>query len=265
MSPRSNAGPEALRSEVAVRFFMRVMRRQLAGNFRAVRLARPGLPELPEGRPVMIYANHPSWWDPALFIALQGALFPGRIGFGPIDGAMLERYPFMARIGLFGVAQDSRRGAAEFLRQARGIVAKPDRVLWITAQGRFADPRARPLALRPGAAHLVARAPGLIAVPMAIEYPFWSEKKPEALVRFGAPVEAAPGERPAALAPRMEAALTETADALAELAMARDAAPFETLIGGARGTGGVYGLWQRGRAALKGERYSPDHAPEAER
>ncbi len=262
MSRRSD-DPVALRSEGMVRFFSGVMRRQLGGSFRAVRIARPGLPDLPPDRPVMVYCNHPSWWDPAVAIALHDKLFPTRAGFGPIEAAMLEKYPFMARIGLFGVTPD-RRGAAAFLRTAGALVARPDRVLWITAQGRFADPRARPLDLRPGAAHLLARAPGLIAVPLALEYPFWSEKRPEALLRFGAPVETRAGEATADLAARMEAALTGCCDDLAALSMARDGAAFETVIGGARGTGGVYGVWQRGRAMVSGRRFAPDHAPDQE-
>ena len=261
MSRPSDADPEALRSEAACRFFARVMRRQLRSGFRAVRVARPGFPALPEGRPVIVYSNHPSWWDPALFIALHPQLFAHRQGYGPIDAAMLDRYPFMARIGVFGVRQDDARGAADFLRQALRLTQQPNRVLWITAQGRFADPRVRPLALRPGAAHLMARRSGLAAVPLAIEYPFWSERRPEALLCFGKLVEARPGETAASVAPRLEAALTEAANALAELAIARDPAAFQTVIGGARGTGGIYGLWQRARAALAGRRFSPDHAP----
>ena len=262
MSPRSDDDPVARRSDRLYGFFEGVMRRQLAGQFRAVRLARPGLPDLPPDRPVMVYTNHPSWWDPAVFIALHPRFFPGRAAFGPIDAAMLERYRFMARIGLFGVEPDSPRGAAAFLRQAMRVTDAPDRVLWITAQGRFTDVRVRPLALRPGAAHLMARRAGLVALPMALDYTFWSEKRPEALLAFGAPVEAAPGEEAALLAPRLEGALTDAADDLTAHAMARDPAGFEMLIGGRRGTGGVYGLWQRARAAAAGRDWSPDHAPD---
>ena len=43
--------PVALRHPGMTRFFAGVMARQMAGSFRAVRLARPGLPDLPSGRP----------------------------------------------------------------------------------------------------------------------------------------------------------------------------------------------------------------------
>jgi 1-acyl-sn-glycerol-3-phosphate acyltransferase len=254
--------PVALRSPFFCRFFAGVMTRQMRGAFRAVRLARPGLPDLPPDRPLMVYTNHPSWWDPAFFIVLMQALFPEREGYGPIDAAMLERYRFMRRIGIFGVTQDGRRGAAEFLRTAERIVADPRRMLWITAQGEFSDPRARPVALRGGAARLMARAPQVAALPLALEYPFWTEKQPEALARFGAAIISEAGEETDALSVRLAAALEGTMDELADLSMRRDPAAFERLVDGTAGVGGLYGGWSRLRATAKGRRYSAEHMEE---
>lgn len=254
--------PVALRHPGMVAFFLRIMARQMAGAFRAVRVARPGLPPLPPDRPLVVFANHPSWWDPAFFITLQPRLFPDREGYGPIEEAMLRRYGFFRRIGLFGVEPESRAGAARFLATSRHVLADPRRMLWITAQGRFADPRERPLALRPGVAHLMARSPDAIALPLALEYPFWSEKRPEALACFGPPLDGREGGDALAWAGRLEAALTATCDRLAGLAQARDAEAFEPLLSGRAGVGGVYGLWQRARAAARGERHRPDHLAE---
>ena len=112
MSRPSDPDPVAARSAPMARFFARVMRRQLRSQFRALRIARPGLPDLPDDRPVMVVCNHPSWWDPAVMIGLHESLFPTRTGFGPIEAKMLETYPFMRRIGLFGVGE-GRRGAQQ--------------------------------------------------------------------------------------------------------------------------------------------------------
>jgi hypothetical protein len=132
-------------------------------------------------------------------------------------------------------------------------------MIWMTAQGRFADPRERPVALRPGLARLLARVPDAVALPVALEYPFWSEKRPEALAAFGAPLR--PTGTPEAMQAALEAALGRTQDALAEAARARDPAAFELLIGGGRGVGGIYGMWQRARALARGRRFEPDHMP----
>lgn len=256
------ADPVALRHPGVVAFFVRIMAGQMRSAFRATRIARPGLPPLPEGRPVIVFTNHPSWWDPAFCIVLQARLFPGREGYAPIDETMLRRYGFFRRIGLFGVEPEGRAGAARFLLTSRAILSDPSRMLWVTAQGRFADVRERPLALKPGVAHLMARMPDAVALPMAFEYPFWSEKRPEALACFGAPLDGRDGGTAEAWEARLEAALTEACDRLGRLSQARDPAGFDNLLAGRAGVGGVYGTWQRLRSLLRGERHRPDHIAE---
>ena len=46
-------------------------------------------------------------------------------------------------------------------------------------------------------------------------------------------------------------------DALAAEAIARDPSRFELLVGGKAGVGGVYDLWRRLRALVRGERFEP--------
>jgi 1-acyl-sn-glycerol-3-phosphate acyltransferase len=259
------APPEVvrLRSERLCAFFERVMRRQMARSFHAVRLAEPGVPravlDLPPERPLIVYSNHPSWWDPAFAMVMIPRQFEGRACFGPIEAAMLERYGFFRRIGLFGVEPGTRAGAATFLRTSRAVLAEPSRMLWVTAQGTFADPRERPVRLRPGVARLMAALPDAVALPCAFEYPFWTEAKPEALARFGEPLEGA--HDAAEWNRRLEEALGRTMDALARDAMLRDPSPFRDLLRGQSGIGGVYDLWRRGRALLRGERFRAEHMP----
>jgi 1-acyl-sn-glycerol-3-phosphate acyltransferase len=212
---------------------------------------------------LIIYANHPSWWDPAICIVLAKALFPGRLGFGPMDTDALDRYRFMRRIGMFGVERGTRAGAVNFLRTGTHVLADFKRMLWITGQGHFVDPRARPVRLQPGVAHLMGRVPEAVAVPLALEYPFWSEKQPEALVAFGAPVSA-DGRSADDLNAVLENALEATQDDLAARAMARDPAAFERLLNGQAGVGGFYGSWLAFRAKLGGRKHSADHMPDTE-
>lgn len=253
--------PEVVRrrNPALVRFFGRIMTRQMRKSFHAVRIARGGRPSPTPGRPVVVYLNHPSWWDPAFIMVLATHLFPQRPGFGPIDAEALRHYRFMARIGLFGIARDSRRGAATFLRESTGVLRDPAAMLWVTAEGHFTDPRTRPVSLRPGIAHLARRVPEGVFLPLAVEYPFWDEKTPEALCRFGPAVEGDPADPVEAWTARLEAALSVTMDDLSADALSRDPARFETLLGGTAGVGGVYDLWRRGRAALTGRRFHAGH------
>ena len=131
-------------------------------------------------------------------------------------------------------------------------------MLWITAEGAFTDPRRRPIHLRPGIAHLARRVPGAVILPLAVEYTFWNESKPEALARFGTPIGSG-GGTVADWTPRLEAALAETIDALAAESMQRDPALFQPLLRGATGVGGIYDLWRRSRALAAGRRFDPRH------
>ena len=232
-------------------------------RFHAVRMSRDGLArsslaEAIEGRPVIIYGNHPSWWDPALYMLLAALLFPTRRGYGPMDAKALGKYGLFERMGVFGIALDTPRGAARFLSTSLAILSEPTSILWITAEGAFTDPRRRPIQLRPGIAHLARRVPGAIILPLAVEYTFWNESKPEALVRFGAPIESG-GGTVADWTARLEAALTETLDALGAESMQRDPALFQPLLRGAAGVGGIYDVWRRSRALATGQRFDPRH------
>lgn len=241
--------------------FATIFARALRQDFHAVRVSRAGPPPAAGTPHLVVYCNHPSWWDAALIPVLIARLFPGRPGYAPIDEAMLARYGFMTRIGAFGVAQNAPRGAATFLKAAGLILSKPGNLLFVTAQGRFTDLRERPVRLAPGLAHLVERTPQATVVPMAVEYTFWDERKPEALLRFGPPFPAAElagrsrEDRASLLAARLESVM----DGLAGEAAGREAAAFETLLSGRTGVGGIYDLYRRGRSTLRGERFIAAH------
>ncbi len=253
------ADPFAARSPAVVALFSAYLRWYLARHFHALRVSRAGLPAVPEGRPVIVVSNHPSWWDPTLFVLAHRALLPGRLGFGPMEAAALRRYGVLARIGVFGVEGEGRVGAAGFLRASLRVLADPRSVLWVTAEGRFTDPRVRPVRLRPGVAHLARRVPGAVLLPLAVEYPFWNESRPEALLRFGRPLEAGRGRSAPEWTALLERELTTTMDALAAEAATRDPAPFRVLLQGGTGVGGPYDLWRRLRALAGGDRFDPAH------
>lgn len=244
------------RSAAAVRLFHLYMRRYLARHFHALRLSGR-VPALPTDRPTIVYSNHPGWWDPAVFITLAPLLFPDRHGFGPMAADQLSRYRFMERLGIFGIAAGPE-GARRFIEVSSGLLEDARTMLWITAEGAFRDPRDRPVRLGSGVARLAGRAPGTVLVPLAIEYPFWTERTPEALVRFGEPVAGGDAGDRHRLGGRLEAAM----DALSEAARSRDPTRFRTLVEGSAGIGGVYDAWRRARSALAGRRFRAEHGGE---
>ncbi len=135
------------RSAFWLRWFLWYTRRFLRKNFHAVRLARGSRPVDPGQGPLIVVLNHPSWWDP-LFGLVLTQLFPNRMSFVPIDALALAKYRFFAKLGAFGIEPGTLAGARQFLRVSRAICAHPNTALWITCQGKFTDPRQRPLAVQ---------------------------------------------------------------------------------------------------------------------
>ena len=243
------------------RWFTAYGRRFLRRHVHAVRVMRGGEPptDLAPDEPLIFCCNHPSWWDPMVAMFLAQHFWPDRRHYWPIDAAMLAKYRFFAKLGFFGVQAGTRRGAATFLRAAGGVLARDRSALWVTAQGEFTDVRARPVLVKPGIEHLARWLGRGVIVPVAAEYVFWSERTPEALVRFGRPIRISDVPTTAVL----EAALTETLDALAAGSIARDPRKYVTLLGGSAGTSAIYDGWQRLRALAARKPFQPAHLPEA--
>lgn len=165
--------------------FGRYARYYLRRSFHAIRLSHTGRFPLQPDMPAVVFFNHPSWWDPMVAIFLAQHFMPECRHYGPIDAAALTRYRFFQRLGFFGVAPGTRQGAVTFLRVSQAILRQPQSVLWMTPEGRFTDPRQRPVQLQPGLGALARRVDGVMFVPLAIEYVFWEERFPEILLRFG--------------------------------------------------------------------------------
>lgn len=244
----------------AIHWFQWYVRRFIPKNFHALRISKGCEPQDPGNGPLIFLLNHPSWWDPLIGIALT-ALFPNRQAFSPMDSAGLAKYKFFSWLGFYGVDIGTTRGAATFLRTSRSILQNPDAMLWITAQGQFTDPRKRPVTLRNGIGHLAARVDHGHVIPLALEYPFWNERFPEALVRFGEPIPIgkAMNLSPAEWTIRFTQSLEKTMDALASEAIHRDPDLFNTFLAGKTGIGGFYDLWRGLKALLKGKQFHAGH------
>lgn len=243
-----------------LRLFRKYSHRYLRRHFHGIRLSKSGHQFPPTEGPLLIVLNHPAWWDPMICMILSG-LIPERDQFAAIDAEAVKQYSFFKKLGFVGVDTKSLRGAAEFIRTGTTILSKPERVFWVTAQGRFTDVRERPLAIQAGVGHLAARIPRGTIVPIALEYTFWSERTPEALVRVGEPlhVEGHGGLSGKEWTALIEQSLTNTLDGLNAEAMSRDSALFTDLVSGKTGVGGVYDIWRRLKMWVRGHRFEPSH------
>ena len=259
---RTSSTSAPARSAWRFRAFRKYGFRYLSKHFHSVRLERTGYrPAAGLTGPVVVVVNHPSWWDPMTGLVLS-TLWPDKARhFAPIEAAGLLKYPFLERLGFFGIESETARGGIAFLRQSLAALAEPDGVLWITAQGKFVDTRERPTRIKPGVGHLAHRlaSSGGHVLPLAFEYPFWNESKPEALARFGPPISLAEPHDPDAWTATIEQALQDSQDALSKAAISRDPSRFETILSGGAGVGGVYDLWRRFKSAALSKRFVAEH------
>ena len=247
-------------SATRFRWFMTYVRWYMRRHFHAMRLLAKTVPAIGD-EPVLVYTNHPGWWDPLVFLLLADTLYPGRLNYGPIDAAALGKYRFLETIGFVGIEPGTWSGSKRFLAAAAASLRRSDTIFWVTSHGAFVDPRARPVQIRPGVAHAVAAASRGLVIPFAVEYPFWTERFPEALTAFGEPIriDEAPGRDARAWTDRLEKALSSVQDRLADAAISRDPGRFETVFDGRSGVGGVYDLVRRLGAWSRGKRFDAAH------
>lgn len=180
--------------------------------------------------PLIVYANHPGWWDPIVGMLLCREYFPERSYFAPIDRTALEKYRVFKKLGYFGIDLSSTKGAASFLTSATRILAMNGGSLWVTPEGKFTDPRHPNPPFMPGIAHLASKNPHVVCLPLAIEYPFVEEKLPLMLCRFGSPIRCDADARKEDFSKSLEYALRETQQRLTHSVVQRSWGEFRVLL-----------------------------------
>ncbi len=243
--------------------FHRFLRPFLKRHFHAVAVETECRESLEFGvdEPLMIYGNHPSWWDPLIAHFLNLSLFPSRQFYAPIDAEALEQYSVFGKLGFYGVQMNTTSGAAGFLKQTAAILDGGQTSIWITPEGRFADARDHDAELMPGLAHMCAKQRRGWVVPLALEYTFWDERLPVCLAMFGQPTQIAEHESCSKREWQgmLSADLRGTQTKLARLAVARCSDPFDDLLLGNAGAGIFYDSFRRVRSIFSGKKFRNKH------
>lgn len=246
-----------------MKVFAAYSRSYVGRNFHSIRILKNALPPRDCARPLVIFLNHAAWWDPLVCLLLSREFFAERTSFAPIDSRMLERYGFFRRLGFFGIEPHTADGARTFLRAAGAILASSANALWLTPQGRFMDVRERPLRLEEGLGAIAAREPDAVFVPLAIEYAFWTEPRPEILVAFGEPITPIDVPMSVQWTQTFSDALEAAQDELAARSCRRDPDEWLVLNRGKSGVSVIYDAARWLRARLRRKKFDADHSPGA--
>ena len=258
--------PEVLVPAVPAWFqngFHRFLRPFLKRHFHAVAVDRQAREKIgfDADEPLIVYGNHPSWWDPLIAHFLNRSLFPDRQFHAPIDAQALEQYSAFGKLGFYGVQMNTTRGAAGFLKQTAAILQGGRTAIWMTPEGRFADARDHDAELMPGLSHVCAKMSHGIVLPLALEYVFWDERLPVCLARFGTPlrIDDSPELSKLQWQQRLSDQLRTTQDDLRDLSINRSSDPFEILIGGKSGAGRFYDTFRRMRSVFSRKSFRSNH------
>lgn len=142
-----------------------------------------GLPNLSVGSaPLLLYANHTSWWDG--LVAFELSRRAGLDAYWMMEERQLSRLRLFRRLGAFSVVREDAREAYRSIEYAAGLLNKGSAV-WIFPQGEIVPSGKRPLAFYPGAAAILEKAERSASVPLAIRYEFRGGFKPDIFVSIG--------------------------------------------------------------------------------
>jgi 1-acyl-sn-glycerol-3-phosphate acyltransferase len=201
------------------------------------------LPQPSDG-PLIVYPNHPAWWDGYMCLLLNRLVLRDRFeGYLMMEEPQLRRYRFFAWAGCFSVDRHDPRSAARSVAYIGRLLAeRRDRSLYIFPQGVLTANDRRPLEIYPGLAHIVRRAGGAMLWPVALRYEFRGEQRPEVFIRAG-PAHHAHGDASArGLTGEIAQRLTAAADALRDEVAAGQLEGYQALL---RGRAGVNRLFDR--------------------
>jgi 1-acyl-sn-glycerol-3-phosphate acyltransferase len=155
-------------------------------SFASVRV-RGTPPSLPPGLPVLLVANHSTWWDGFLLHRLNADLLRRTLYMMMLED-QLARFPFFRLVGAFGMPQGRPRGVRDSLAYATALLSRPDTLLCIFPQGVLGPWRQRPLGFRRGIERILSAHDGSVAIlPVALRCEFLGDRLPTAFMLPGEP------------------------------------------------------------------------------
>lgn len=136
--------------------------------------------------PLLIYANHSSWWDG--LVAFQISRAARLDSFLMMEEKQLRNLRIFRRLGAFSVVREKPRQALKSIDYAASILReKSNRVVWIFPQGEILPNDFRPLVFFKGLAKIIQKVENCAVVPVAMRFEFSGEFKPDIFVKIKAP------------------------------------------------------------------------------
>ena len=140
--------------------------------------------------PTILFAPHCNWWDGIVFYNITHRIFHKEIRLMVEE---LNRFPLLRRGGAYSVNKKSPQSAMKALQYSVDVVGDLRNMLCIFPQGIIRPPHFRPIEFQTGLAYIaqnaVKRYGRVNLIPLAIDYCFFRDNRPEVIVEFGKRIE----------------------------------------------------------------------------
>jgi 1-acyl-sn-glycerol-3-phosphate acyltransferase len=137
------------------------------------------------GRPLLIYANHSSWWDG--LVAYHISRHARLNAYCMMEEKQVLQYSFLRRLGAFSVVRENPHDAMKSIEYAAAKLRdEKSGAVWIFPQGEIQPSAKLPFEFFGGAARIAKMAPASVVLPIAFKYEFLGDFKPEIFAKIGA-------------------------------------------------------------------------------
>jgi len=165
--------------------------RMLNHRFYAVRVKnRDAVERRKWSYPTIVFAPHANWWDGIIGYTIMRTCYTGLKTRMMIEE--MNRFPLFAKIGAFPVNKKSAQEAMKSLKFIVEDLNEPNMCFWIFPEGIIKPPNHRPIELQTGLAYVAQKVAqnfgGVNLFPLALNYTFLREDRPEVLVEIGEPI-----------------------------------------------------------------------------
>ena len=140
--------------------------------------------------PTILFAPHCNWWDGIVFYNITHRIFHKEIRLMVEE---LNRFPLLRRGGAYSVNKKSPQSAMKALQYSVDVVGDIRNMLCIFPQGIIRPPHYRPIEFQTGLAYIaqnaVKRYGRVNLIPLAVDYCFFRDNRPEVVVEVGKRIE----------------------------------------------------------------------------
>ena len=140
--------------------------------------------------PAIFFAPHTNWWDGIVGYTICNRIFGKEIRLMVEE---LNRFPILRRAGAFNVNKKSAQASMQAIKYSVEAVGNTNAVLYLFPQGIIKPPNHRPIDFQSGLTYIAEKAAkkyGKVALfPIAVNYTFLRDNRPEILVEMGEMIE----------------------------------------------------------------------------